>query len=72
MNDDAEVLDAVDELRQQWISCHLYYHEDLNRVVRGFVQPVVLALLAAVQIDAFFLKNLLLVETTLGCRVSVS
>ena len=54
MNDDAEESDAVDELEQQWISCHLYYHEDLNRVVSGYVQPVVLALVAAARIDAFF------------------
>ena len=53
MNDEAELSEAIDEPGQQWISCHLYYHEDLNRVVRGFVQPAV-ALLAAVQIDAFF------------------
>ncbi len=54
MNDNEEVSNAVDELEQQWISCHLYYHEDLNRVVSGYVQPVVLALVAAAQIDAFF------------------
>jgi Lantibiotic biosynthesis dehydratase C-term len=54
MNDDAEVSDAVDELQQQWISCHLYYHEDLNRVVRGFVQPAIRALLDSAWIDAFF------------------
>ncbi len=54
MNDDAEVSDAVDELEQQWISCHLYYHEDLNRVVSEYVQPLVLSLVSAAQIDAFF------------------
>ncbi len=54
MNDDAEASDAVDELQQQWISCHLYYHENLNRAVQGFVQPVVRALLHSSQIDAFF------------------
>lgn len=54
MNDDAEVSNTVDELEQQWISCHLYYHEDLNRALKGFVQPVVLTLLEAAQIDAFF------------------
>jgi hypothetical protein len=54
MKDDAEVSNTVDELEQQWISCHLYYHEDLNRVSTGFVQPVVLALLEAARIDAFF------------------
>lgn len=54
MNDDVEVSHAADELEQQWVSCHLYYHEDLNRVLTGFVQPVVLALLEAARIDAFF------------------
>lgn len=54
MNDDMEGLDAGDELQQQWISCHLHYHEDLNRVVRGFVQPAIVALRASSWIDAFF------------------
>ena len=54
MNDDVEVLDAVDRLEQQWISCHLYYHEDLNRAVRGYVRPVASALVTSAQIGAFF------------------
>ncbi|HEX4961032.1 MAG TPA: lantibiotic dehydratase C-terminal domain-containing protein [Thermoanaerobaculia bacterium] len=43
-----------DEVQERWISCHLYYHEDPDRVVRGVVHPVVISLVKADQIEAFF------------------
>ncbi|MEO6195556.1 MAG: lantibiotic dehydratase C-terminal domain-containing protein [Thermoanaerobaculia bacterium] len=42
------------EVQERWISCHLYYHEDLDRVLRGFVHPVVVSLVEAARIEAFF------------------
>lgn len=41
-------------LRERWISYHLYYHQDLDRLVKGFVHPVAVSLVEAAQIDAFF------------------
>lgn len=38
----------------QWIAYHLYYHEHLDRVVLGFVHPLVANLLEAGRIDRFF------------------
>jgi len=37
-----------------WLSYHLYYHEDLSRAVLGFVHPAVSSLLSAGWIDRFF------------------
>ena len=37
-----------------WLSCHLYYHQDLDWALRGFVHPVVVSLVQAGRIDAFF------------------
>ncbi|HSU82613.1 MAG TPA: lantibiotic dehydratase C-terminal domain-containing protein, partial [Thermoanaerobaculia bacterium] len=37
-----------------WLSYHLYYHEDLSRAVLGFVYPAVSSLLSAGWIDRFF------------------
>jgi len=39
---------------EDWISFHLYYHEDLTRAVLGFVRPAVSCLLKAGWIDRFF------------------
>src|SRR5689334_6616478 len=39
---------------EDWISFHLYYHEDLTRAVLGFVRPAVSSLLEAGWIDRFF------------------
>ena len=38
----------------EWLSYHLYYHQDLNRAAVGFVDPVVTALLERSWIDSFF------------------
>jgi len=45
---------AFNEIQERWISCHLYYHQDLDRVVSGFVHPVVASLIKAARIEAFF------------------
>lgn len=42
------------ELAPEWLSFHLYYHEDLGRAVRGFVSPVVSTLLQRGWIYRFF------------------
>lgn len=42
------------EAEDSWISFHLYYHEDLNRVVTRFAYPAVLSLLRSSWIDGFF------------------
>jgi hypothetical protein len=39
---------------EDWLSYHLYYHEDLSRAVLGFVHPAVFSLLSAGWIDRFF------------------
>lgn len=54
LNVNGEAPQTFDELRERWISCHLYYHQDLIRVLRGFVHPVVVSLVKAAQIEAFF------------------
>ena len=45
---------TTQELAPDWLSFHLYYHEDLGRVVRGFVSPLVSTLLHRGWIDRFF------------------
>ncbi len=50
----SESSQPFDEIEERWISCHLYYHEDLDRVVRGFVHPVVVSLVKNARIEAFF------------------
>jgi hypothetical protein len=45
---------TTQELTPEWLSFHLYYHEDLGRAVRGFVSPVVSTLLHRGWIDRFF------------------
>ncbi|HEV7508012.1 MAG TPA: lantibiotic dehydratase C-terminal domain-containing protein [Thermoanaerobaculia bacterium] len=37
-----------------WLSYHLYYHQNLNRATVGFVAPVVASLLECSWIDSFF------------------
>lgn len=37
-----------------WVSGHVYYHEDLDRVVRGFVHPLVVSLGREERIRGFF------------------
>ncbi len=54
MNVNSEAPQTFDEKQERWVSCHLYYHQDLDRVVRGFVHPVVVSLVKAAQIEAFF------------------
>ncbi|HEV7504589.1 MAG TPA: lantibiotic dehydratase C-terminal domain-containing protein [Thermoanaerobaculia bacterium] len=43
-----------EEGREQWLSGHLYYHEDLDRAVRGFVHPLVATLARDGSITGFF------------------
>lgn len=43
-----------EEGRKQWLSGHLYYHEALDRVVRGFVHPLVDTLARDGSIMGFF------------------
>ncbi len=50
----SEALPAFDEIEEGWISCHLYYHQGLSRVLRGFVHPLVASLVKAAWIEAFF------------------
>src|SRR4051812_47680502 len=38
----------------RWCSYHLYYHEDLDRAVIGFVLPTVLSVVSSGWIDSFF------------------
>lgn len=45
---------AMQKLAPEWLSFHLYYHEDLDRAVRGFVSPVVSTLLHRGWIYRFF------------------
>lgn len=39
---------------REWLSGHLYYHEDLDRAVRGFVHPLVATLARDGAITGFF------------------
>jgi lantibiotic biosynthesis dehydratase-like protein len=50
----SEAPQTLDEIRERWTSCHLYYHQDLDRVLRGFVHPVVASLVKEARIEAFF------------------
>lgn len=43
-----------DDTKKRWISCHLYYYQDLDRPLRDFAAPLVATLVAKHQIDAFF------------------
>jgi hypothetical protein len=40
--------------KMDWLSYHLYYHQNLNRATVGFVYPVVTTLLQRSCIDSFF------------------
>ncbi len=44
----------MEGIQDGWISGHLYYHESLDPVVRGFVHPLAVSLVRAGRIDAFF------------------
>lgn len=44
----------MDDIQERWIAGHLYYHQGLDRVVRGFVHPVVSSLVKDGEIDGFF------------------
>jgi hypothetical protein len=46
--------DFLDEIQACWISCHLYYHQDLDEVLAKFVQPAIVDLVKKNQIQAFF------------------
>lgn len=37
-----------------WIAFHLYYHEDLDRILVGLLRPIVMALLREGAVDSFF------------------
>lgn len=50
--DSSEPLDR--EIRERWVSGHLYHHQSLDAVVRGFVHPLVVSLVRDEKIDAFF------------------
>jgi hypothetical protein len=39
---------------EAWIAGHLYYHQSLDLVARRFVHPLVVSLLKAEEVDAFF------------------
>jgi len=41
-------------LGDSWVAYHLYYHEDLDRAVHGFVLPLVTSLFEDDRIDRFF------------------
>jgi hypothetical protein len=43
-----------DDIEKHWISCHLYYYQNLDRPLRDFVAPLVASLVTNNQIDAFF------------------
>ncbi len=43
-----------EDVREQWLSGHLYYHESLDRAVRGFVHPLVGKLARDGSIAGFF------------------
>jgi len=45
---------TTQEIAPEWLSFHLYYHEDPGRAVRGFVSPVLSTLLHRGWIDRFF------------------
>lgn len=38
----------------RWLSGHLYYHQSLDQVMHGWVRPLVISLVEAETIDAFF------------------
>lgn len=44
----------AEEIQESWLSGHLYHHQGLDPVVRGFVHPLAVSLLKGGQIDAFF------------------
>lgn len=44
----------AEDSREQWLSGHLYYHENLDRAVRGFVHPLAAALATDGSITGFF------------------
>jgi hypothetical protein len=46
--------ETTEEIRKQWLSGHLYYHEDPDRAVRGFVHPLAAALARDGSITGFF------------------
>jgi len=43
-----------EEIQASWIAGHLYYHQSLDQVVRGFVHPLVVSLVQSGKIDSFF------------------
>jgi len=44
----------LEEIQDRWLSFHIYYHEGLDRVLRGLVHPVVSSLVENAQIESFF------------------
>jgi thiopeptide-type bacteriocin biosynthesis protein len=45
---------AGSEIARNWVAGHLYYHENLDRAIRGFVHPLVATLVRDGWIDGFF------------------
>jgi hypothetical protein len=45
---------TVEEIQESWLSGHLYHHQSLDPVVRGFVHPLAVSLVKGGWIDAFF------------------
>jgi hypothetical protein len=48
------MIDMLRESPPSWVSYHIYYHQDLNRVLLGFCGPMVASLLRLGWIDSFF------------------
>jgi lantibiotic biosynthesis dehydratase-like protein len=48
------VAKTPEEVSKQWLSGHLYYHENLDRAVQGFVHPLVATLARDGSITGFF------------------
>lgn len=46
--------EAPEEEGRQWLSGHLYYHDNLDRAARGYVHPLVATLARAGAITSFF------------------
>lgn len=54
VDDYEEVWNVTAKPLESWISCHLYYHQDLDRAISGFVHPTVVSLLSSGWIGSFF------------------
>ncbi len=61
----------MERITENWISFHVYYHEDLSRPILALVRPTVSSLLARGWIDSFFFVRFRLGGPHLRLRLSV-